>query len=151
MPSHFRNCTRLDESSHNWDSLAPFLYALRELAAYFLTVWAFGINCCANDSTSGIRIKDHGFDFRIRQMCIGVGGKIVDLKGYAFYPMVEGYVGSSYVRNGVRLGGPNHLWSCATMDGPSHNWNSWALYLYALNELVAYFLIARAFGINGYR
>nr|CAD1833745.1 unnamed protein product [Ananas comosus var. bracteatus] len=35
----------------------------------------------ANDLTSGIRTRDHEFDFRMLQICAGAGEKIVDLNG----------------------------------------------------------------------
>nr|CAD1840603.1 unnamed protein product [Ananas comosus var. bracteatus] len=50
-----------------------------------------------------------------------------------------GYVGSSHVRNGMRLGGPSHIQIGMRLGGPSHNRDPWALYLYTLSELVAYF------------
>nr|CAD1840399.1 unnamed protein product [Ananas comosus var. bracteatus] len=47
--------------------------------------------------------------------------------------------GPSHVQSGVRLGGPSYVQSGVRLVGPSHNRDPWALYLYALSELVAYF------------
>lgn len=35
--------------------------------------------------------------------------------------------------------GPSHIWSGVRLVRPSHNRDSWTLYLYALSELIAYF------------
>nr|CAD1823068.1 unnamed protein product [Ananas comosus var. bracteatus] len=63
----------------------------------------------------------------------------VGLNGPAFRSVTEGHVGPSHVRNSVRLDGPNHVRSGMRLSEPSHNRDPWALYLYALSELVAYF------------
>nr|CAD1840585.1 unnamed protein product [Ananas comosus var. bracteatus] len=46
----------------------------------------------ANDPTSGIRARGHGFDSRMLQMCAGAGGGIVGLNGPASCPVAGGHV-----------------------------------------------------------
>lgn len=80
-----------------------------------------------DDSSSGIRTKGHECNFRMVRICADVGKEIIGLNGSAFCPVAESYVGLSHVPISV------------TLVGSSHNGDSWALCLYVLNELIAYF------------
>nr|CAD1839787.1 unnamed protein product [Ananas comosus var. bracteatus] len=52
-----------------------------------------GLMVSANDPTSGIRARGHGFDSCMLQMCAGTGGEIVGLNGPASCPVAGGHVG----------------------------------------------------------
>nr|CAD1820686.1 unnamed protein product [Ananas comosus var. bracteatus] len=73
-------------------------------AAYHARLKLLGLMVSTIDLTSGIRARGHGFDSCMLQMCAGAGEGIVGLNGPASCLWVGGHVGSSHVRNGVRLG-----------------------------------------------
>nr|CAD1816930.1 unnamed protein product [Ananas comosus var. bracteatus] len=52
-----------------------------------------GLMVSANDPTSGIRARGHGFDSCMLQICAGAGGAIVGLNGPASCPVAGGHVG----------------------------------------------------------
>nr|CAD1842364.1 unnamed protein product [Ananas comosus var. bracteatus] len=52
-----------------------------------------GLMVSANDPTSSIRARGHGFDSCMLQMCAGAGGGIVGLNGPASCLVAGGHVG----------------------------------------------------------
>nr|CAD1840475.1 unnamed protein product [Ananas comosus var. bracteatus] len=52
-----------------------------------------GLMVSANDPTSGIRARGHGFDSCMLQICAGAGGRVVGLNGPASCPVAGGHVG----------------------------------------------------------
>nr|CAD1823246.1 unnamed protein product [Ananas comosus var. bracteatus] len=92
-PSHVRNGVRLGwaESCSKWREARWTESQLRPVGAVSLEL--LGLMVSANDPTSGIRARGHGFDSCMLQMCVGAGGGIVGLNGPASCPVAGGHVG----------------------------------------------------------